>query len=379
MLIAWALGEYLAKRLSLPRISSYVGLGFILGAWLTESMTLQWKQTLSVLAQIAFALHLFETGYRIHLTWFRSNPWLLISGLSESALSFALVFALGIVLQFSYLESCLMAALLMATSPSSLILTIQQMRASGQLTERVLHHTAISLVLAVVVVQMVLGVQSFEHSGSWREAIFDGLVVASLSITSGIVLGFLIPELLRSLRRAANDATLAFALGVAFLCALSLSLKLSPMLSCFAFGVVCRYQRMAIGLAKKGFGTAGDLLSILLFVYVGASVPLVYVLEGGLMALIFLLARQLAKSIAVTGLAFSGALSWKKGFWVSVALSPAASFLLLMAVHLENDGLTSAPLMHALFASALITGVLAPVLVHLAILRSKESLVNEGP
>jgi len=41
MLLAWSIGEYLFKRLGLPRISSYIVLGLLLSSVLTDSITPQ--------------------------------------------------------------------------------------------------------------------------------------------------------------------------------------------------------------------------------------------------------------------------------------------------------------------------------------------------
>ena len=90
-----------------------------------------------------------------------------------------------------------------------------------------------------------------------------------------------------------------------------------------------------------------------------------------------LLLRQLAKAIAVTSFAFGGGLQWKKGFWVSVALAPSASFLVLMAAQLDLAGFTRPALLQAVLSAALLMGVVGPLLVKLAILRSKESLIGE--
>jgi len=37
-----------------------------------------------LLAQLALSLVLFELGCRIHLGWFRRNPWVLLIGLLQS-------------------------------------------------------------------------------------------------------------------------------------------------------------------------------------------------------------------------------------------------------------------------------------------------------
>jgi hypothetical protein len=119
------------------------------------------------------------------------------------------------------------------------------------------------------------------------------------------------------------------------------------------------------------------LLSLLLFVYVGASVSFVSLAEGLMVGVSVLLLRQLAKAIAVTSLAFGGGLQWDKGFWVSVALAPSASFLVLMTAQLDLAGFTRLAVLQALLSAALIMGVVGPLLVRLAILRSKESLAGQ--
>ena len=47
---------------------------------------------LPFLANVALSLILFELGYRIHLRWFRHNPWVLVLGLVESVVTFVVVY-----------------------------------------------------------------------------------------------------------------------------------------------------------------------------------------------------------------------------------------------------------------------------------------------
>ncbi len=74
--IAWLFGEIGLRWLSLPRISSYGIAGFFLASSQFGVLPSPDNAFLPGLANLAFALILFELGYRINLRWLRANPWI---------------------------------------------------------------------------------------------------------------------------------------------------------------------------------------------------------------------------------------------------------------------------------------------------------------
>ncbi len=62
-----------------------------------------------------------------------------------------------------------------------------------------------------------------------------------------------------------------FAIAVIILVALTHALMFSPVLATLAFGLIARHRRIAFSQAEKNFGTLGNLLTVLLFVFMAST------------------------------------------------------------------------------------------------------------
>jgi Kef-type K+ transport system membrane component KefB len=70
LLLAWAIGDMLYTRWQIPRVSSYVAVGMLVGTVNLPDLTPD-IAGLPFVANVALSLVLFELGYRINLRWFR--------------------------------------------------------------------------------------------------------------------------------------------------------------------------------------------------------------------------------------------------------------------------------------------------------------------
>lgn len=115
LVLAWLAGELGHRWLSLPRISSYGIVGFLLAAGQAGVLPEVRGGTMALLANVAFGLILFELGYRINLAWLRANPWLGLTSVVESACTFYAVFVVAQALSVPTLPALLLSALAMST------------------------------------------------------------------------------------------------------------------------------------------------------------------------------------------------------------------------------------------------------------------------
>jgi len=63
-----------------------------------------------------------------------------------------------------------------------------------------------------------------------------------------------VPGLLKELGNSGRDATVAFAIAVIILVALTHTLKFSPVPAALAFGLMARHRRVALSQAQQNFG-----------------------------------------------------------------------------------------------------------------------------
>jgi NhaP-type Na+/H+ or K+/H+ antiporter len=370
--LAWLAGE-LGHRISIPRISTYGLVGFAFGP-----AQLGWLHTEPggsgiLLASIAFGLILFEFGYRINVRWVRTNPWLGLTGLLESTATFVAVYVVVRLMGVSQLTGLLLASLSMATSPASLMRVVNEQRGSGQVTERILHLAAINCVLAVFTFNVIVGFWTFDSSGNLWQAVSKSVLVLLVSAGLGAGFGTGVPGLLRRTGRVSQDATVAFALAVIVLVGITHALKFSPLVATLTFGLVARHRRMTLDQTQRNFGALGDLLSVVLFVYVANTIDGSRVLAGAAIGAALLVVRMAVKVFCVAALAHNSGTSVRKGVLTGLGQMPLSVFVILLLEHTRYIGIDLIDQLAPLAAATLALELLGPLATQQALRLAGES------
>lgn len=371
--IAWLAGEFVHRWTGLPRISIYGLVGFLLanaGAGLLPETE---GGTFMLLANVAFGLILFELGYRINLHWMRLNPWIAVTGVVEAATTFAVVYFVADWFGVPPLTALLLGSLTMATSPAGILRVVNEQASSGQVTERVLHLSALNCVLAVFAFKVIIGIGLFQTSGSLLHATWSSLVVLGMSAVLGALFGIAVPGLLRRLGNLARDATLAFAIAVILLVAITYAFGFSPVLATLTFGVVARHRRVTLSQAQRNFGVMGDILTVVLFFFVATTLSLENVADGMALGATLLVARFLAKTVSVALFARVSGISWRKGALAGMALAPISVFVILLLEQTRNVGAEFIDTLVPLSAMVLLLEVIGPVVTQRALMWAKET------
>lgn len=366
LLVAWLLGELGQRHLALPRITSYGIVGIAIAIVTHVSKTLfqvddLWSLTL--FAQIAFGLLLFELGYRINLAWLRHNPWLTLSGLVESVATFAAVFCVAKFFSLPPVPALLLAALATATSPLTLLPVINELKSSGQITERTLHLSAINCMLAIAAFNAVVGYWVLASAGNTFQAIWSSIIVLSVSAGLGVLFGVALPRLLDLADASEKQSTVAFALAVTGLILITHSLHFSPVLATLIFGLIARHYRNVRHQAQPNFGVLGDVLIIVLFVHIGSRLQLDTLLSGAILAASVLLVRFFVKVLSMLAFARVSGLSLKKGALTGAALMPMAGFSILLLELAAQRGLNFTDTFAAMCGLLLLVDLVGPIIL----------------
>lgn len=373
LLLAWWLGERLHEHWRLPRVSSYVAVGLIGGMVNLPGLTSD-VPGLPFLANVALSLVLFELGYRIHLRWFRHNPWVLVHGVIESALTFAAVYWASALLDLSVENRLIVAALSVSASPAGIVRVANEMRSAGQVTERVLHLCAINCLMAVLALKLVVGYWTLSTSGSLLQAALGSVHVLVTSLAVGAALGVLVPLLLRSRHTSESGLAVAFGLTVVLLTALSQGLMLSPLLAALSFGVVARERRVYLTNAQRNFGTAGDALTLFLFVYIASLMSWPAVLGTLAVGLLLIAVRTLVKVGVSVALARVSGITFRKGVFTGLALTPMSAYAILLLEQSREQGFTPAPeVMAAMAGMMLLQELLGPLVTQRTLMAARET------
>ncbi|MGZ5199968.1 MAG: cation:proton antiporter [Telluria sp.] len=372
--IAWLVGEFGQRWTGLPRISFYGLAGFALAY--TQAGVLPAPaadDTMALLADVAFGLILFELGYRINLRWLRINPWIGVAGLVESLATFVAVYFVAARFGTAQLTALMLAALSMATSPATVVRVINEQGSSGQVTERALHLSAQNCVLAVFAFNAVLGFWIFRTSENLQDAIWHSLVVLLVSALAGALLGIVVPAVLHSLGQVRQDATVAFAIAVILLVALTYTVRLSPVVATLAFGLTARHRRIAFSQAQRNFGALGEILTVLLFVFAASTLDWQKVVAGAGLAGALVAARLVTKTVGVTLFAHLSGITWRKGALTGLALAPLSVFVILLLEQARHSGVQVVDELRAMAAVTMLLEVFGPVIIQRALVWAREA------
>lgn len=374
--IAWVAGEIGQRFTGLPKISFYGVTGFALAAPQIGVLPPSGAGPVLLLADVAFGLILFELGYRINLRWLRTNPWLGVASLVEALLTFIATYFIALAFDTSSMTALMLAALGMASSPATIIRVINEKRSSGQVTERVLHLSAMNCVMAVFTFNVIVGFWIFKSSEDIGDATLNSLVALLLSASTGAVFGVAVPALLRSLGNLSKDATVGFALAVILLVSITYTAQLSPVVATLAFGLMARHRRVAFSQAERNFGPLGELLTVLLFVFAASTLDWRTVADGAALALALVLVRVLTKTVGVTLFSELSGISWRKGALTGLALAPVSVFVILLLEHARLRGVNVAEELRAMAGVTLLLEVFGPILIQRALILAKETPEN---
>ena len=375
--LAWVLGELAYRWTRLPRVSTYGLVGFAFGSTQLGLLPPASKGTVMLLANVAFGLILFEFGYRINLRWLRTNPWIGATGVVEAAATFAVVYLVTTAFGMPLLSALLLASLAMSTSPAALMRVVNEQRSSGQVTERALHLAAINCVLAVFVFKVIVGFWTFQISGNVWKAASNSLVLLAVSAGLGAAFGVGVPALLRQLGRVTHDATVAFAIGVVLVVSIAHTLKFSPVLAALTFGLVARHRRITLNQTQRNFGALGDLLAIVLFVFVSATIEWQRAWTGLGLALAIVGLRLVTKTTVIALMSRASGLSWHKGTLTGLALTPISVFVILLLEQARFLGIDLVDQLAPLAAATLVLEIAGPMVTQRALALAGETASRE--
>ncbi|WP_244826635.1 cation:proton antiporter [Caballeronia sp. TF1N1] len=323
-------GELLWRAWRLPRITGYAVIGLIAGNAGLGVIDVSAGAISRPLLDVALGLLLFELGGRLDLRWIRRNPYLILSSIAEATLTFGFVLIALMLCNVPTMPSIVIAAIVMATSPAMVIQLKTELRAEGQVTQRLLTLTALNSMYAVIVEKLAAGVLHQEIYGNAFATILQPLYL----LIGSLVLAFLLARACNLLYRRlnANDEHSFVALFGLVLLAIAIAhiFKLSIILALLAAGIIVKNADEKPQLWPTHFGSAGWLLTVILFALTLTSFEWRDIALGGVAALALIVARFIGKLAGVMIFAKPSGLDWKQGAALGVALTPMSALAYLL-------------------------------------------------
>jgi len=333
LLLAGLLGGELVRRfLGLPRITGYVLGGVLLGPEVSGIVAPGALSDARVLIDLSLGLIVFELGHRLDVQWLRRNRWLFVAAVAESLLCFAAILVALLAFGFQPLLAATAAAIGTATSPAVVLLVAHELRAAGQVTERMLLFTAVNCVFAYVALTLLLPFLHLEHALSWREALLHPLYILGGSGLVGFVASLTLLWLAAWVGKREDRQFILLVALVVLAVGAARSLNLSVVVTLVTLGMLARNFDYEHVLLPLRFGYGGQLFFVLLFVLTGASLSFGAMPAAAGAVIAFIVARFVGKGVAI--LAFgplSGVRPQSAGL-LTVSLLPMSGLAVVMVL-----------------------------------------------
>jgi Kef-type K+ transport system membrane component KefB len=339
-LLAATFGEISARWLNLPRLLGYLAAGALFGAggYVLQLLNLQPlpAPTLRFALDFAAAVILFDLGQRVSFGWIQRNPALLGVSAVEAGLTFVAVFATMRWLDIGPLPSALIATISMSTSPAVVLALTREVRAQGQVTERVLLLTALNSIYAVLLSTLLLAWARLDTRGLLDDFLLHPayLIFGSLAIAAlGARLFHLVAAFVHHDRAVELILMLAV---VSIVFTVSSALQLSPLLALLACGAFVRTFDRGRRLARGDFGLVSALALLLFFALSAATIDLAILAGAGFPALALALVRTVCKVLAVGAMAPMTGIVWRKGVHAGLGLLPMSTIALMLTYQVSQ-------------------------------------------
>ena len=331
LLVAGLLGGELAHRFAtLPRVTGYVLAGVACGPHALDLVHAPMLAGTRVFVDLALGLIVFELGHRLDLDWLGRNRWLALAALGESLGAFFAIYAGLLYFDYPPLLAAAAAAVGTATSPAVVMVVAHDLRASGQITERMLLFTAVNCVFAYVALTLLLPFLHLEHETSWRSAILHPLYLLGGAGLLGFAGCQLLLVIARWLGKREDRQFILMVAVVVLMVGCARALQVPVVVALLALGMLARNLDDDHVLLPLRFGYAGQLLFVVLFVLSGASLDF-----GGLQAVaavtaVFVVVRFLGKAIAILALGRLSGLRAGGAGLLSLSLLPMSGLAVVM-------------------------------------------------
>jgi len=373
LLAAIVAGESVRRFLRISRVIGYLAVGALLGPAAAGVIDGGTVGQLRIFIDIAVGILLFELGQRVDLSWLRRNPSLLAASILEAALTFMLVYLAVAWFGIGPVSAAAAALLAMATSPAVVMTVIKDLRAQGQVTERVMLFTALNTAYAVIGLALMAGLLHDSRQPLATMVLHPLYLVGGSLVLAG-VLAMVMLSLLRLFgRRPAFQFSATVSLVLLTVAAATM-LKLSVPLSLLLLGMLGRLFDHERHFVSLKFGETATLFIVLLFALAGTSLEFAGWLGAAPLALAFVAARLAGKAVPILLLSHPSGLALRKSSLVSLGLMPMSGLALLMLHELmHRSPALAAEIGSAMFLAIAVLAFAGPLATEFALRRAGES------
>ena len=377
ILIAGLLGARLVTRFfSVPAIIGYVLAGALVGPGGLSLINASDLNDIGLLVDFALGMVIFELGRRLDYQWLSREKWLAITALAISVSTFVGLFALLTAFGVTKLVASMVAAFGMATSPAVTLNIVHEIKAEGQVSERMLNIVAIGNSLAFIVFTMCLSALHVEYRADWTTFLLHPLYLIVGSIALGWVAGRVLIYCSHWVGRDGEKQRIALFALVAVTIGLAAMFKLAALIALLMLGETSRNRDREHAVLEPDVSQFSSLFYVVLFVFAGANLTVIHLQQYWPIVLSFIAAR-LAIAL-VLGAAFSSmnGLTVRKGALLGLGLLPMSGVAIVLMQRTAGMYPEFGAQLSALTISVLvILEILGPICTRYALVASGEAKI----
>jgi Kef-type K+ transport system membrane component KefB len=375
ILIAGIFGSRLVARLlPVPAITGYVLTGMLIGPAVLNLVDAATLDKLGLLVDLALGLVLFELGRRVDYQWLLREKRLLATGIAISLATFVALYWMLTQFGIGKLIASMVAAIGMATSPAVALNVVREVKAEGQLSERMLNIVAIGNALAFVGFSMGLAALHLEYQAGWRSYVLHPLYLFFGSAALGWLASRLLIWLGQWLGRDRQAHLILMLALIAATVGVAIMFKLSALIALLAFGIASRSRDPRRIVIEPDLSQFTSLLYVLLFVFAGARLELTHLRDMAPAVFGFIALRFAVTMFLTTSLAGINGMTLRKGALLGVALMPLSGFKIVLVQQAAGFYPHFGAQLSALMVSILvILEIIGPICTRFALVASGEA------
>lgn len=379
VLIAGIFGARLVKHIApVPAISGYVLTGLLIGPAGLNLISASALNELELIVELALGLFIFELGRRLDYRWLLQERWLLITGMAIGIGVFVALFASLLGLGLDALSAALAAAIGTATSPAVTLNVVQEARAEGQVSARLLNIVAVNNSLAFLLFIVCLSVLHWQYGAGWSVTLLHPLYLTVGSIAFGLLVGRSLVFASRHLGPQSDGQRIVVFALVAVTIGIADMFRFPALVSLLVFAISSRYRGGKQVMVESEFGQINSLLYVILFVFAGAKLELVHLGQFWLIGLAYIAVRLAVMTGLGALLAPWNGMRTRQGALLGLGLLPMSGVAILTAQYVSGIQPEFGARLSALVLSVvLVLEIIGPVSSRYALLASGEANVHK--
>lgn len=379
ILIAGIAGGAIARRLRVPAITGNILAGALLGLTLFRNVDIT-----SALAPLSgFAVSLIAITAGGHFSYRRMHTAMrriLLISILQVAGALVLCLILLIPLGVEPAMAMMLAVLATSSSPATIVAIVREMRAKGPAVKTLLASVSMDSSICILLFAIVEGalVARLDPDLTQVQGLFAGLQESLWHLVGSGLLGLALGALASWVASHSRFHGFSFML-VAVLLATGVStwMGLSPLLTSLFFGAFLANTTVANEQQLEALEPIEPMLYTAFFTIAGVSLHLDTLIEGGLLFVMYVIARAVGKGLgAYLGAVLSGT-SPRIRDSIPFAFVPQAGVALGLVVVLQTE--TQIPeefstvIVTLVLASVTINEIIGPSMTRWSLLRAKEA------